>query len=155
MILEAKAVGEADRIYSILTRDLGLVRARALGVRKENSKLRGPLEPIVISSVSLVRGKDFWRITSAESIKKISAKHNVLKPLALLEKLVQGEESNSELFDSVEKYIITPELTHELFEIKLVAQILFHLGYLKQHDLSLGKQDLIEVINQGIKASHL
>lgn len=59
IILSAKPFQEADRVYKILTRDFGLIYATATGVRRAESKLRGSLEPLRISSVSLVRGKEF------------------------------------------------------------------------------------------------
>lgn len=146
---------EADRVYNVLTRDLGLVRATALGVRKEASKLRGSLEPLTLSSLSFVRGKEHWRATSSLPIKKIIATPAVLRPLALLERLVQGEAHHPELFDAVEEVLLSPETQDELFEIKFVAKILYHLGYLKEIDLNLGKTELLKAINNGIEASHL
>lgn len=153
--LSEKAFGEADRVYSILTRELGLIKARAIGVRKASSKLRGSIEPFSLSSISLVRGKEYWRLTSAESIKKISSSQVVAKPLALIEKFVQGEVSHPELFDVVEEAVLSLEPNDEMFEIRLVSKILFHLGYLKEKDLVLGKKFLIKAINEGIQASHL
>ncbi len=148
IVLSERPVREADRIYTILTRDLGLVQATALGVRKEASKLRGALEPFVLSKISLVRGKEYWRVTSAECIQSISPTPTVARPLVLLEKLVRGEASHPELFDAVETHIESDETT-------LVSQILYHLGYLKKGDLNLPKKELTKAINEGIQASHL
>ncbi len=154
LVLAAWSYKEADRIYSILTREFGLVRAMALGVRKEASKLRGSLEPYSISTISLVKGKEFWRITSAQMIEKISPKPEIARPLALLEKLVQGEASHPELFDLVEREALKDERGEE-FEMRFVGQILFELGYLKREDLNLNKKELISAINEGLKHSHL
>lgn len=154
-MLAERPVREADRIYSILTRDLGLIHATALGVRKESSKLRGSIEPFSLSSISLVRGKEHWRITSADSIKNISASQAMIRPLFLVEKFVQGEVSHPELFDAVEEAVFSCEPNDEIFEINLVSKILFHLGYLKETDLTLDKKGLIKAINEGIQASHL
>ena len=139
---------EADRLYTILTHDLGLVRASASGVRKEESKLRGALEPLALSNVSLVRGKEYWRITSAESIRRIPLTDGLARALALLERLVQGESPHPELFDVVETYL-------EAEESILVGHILLHLGYLKAEDLKLEKQELVKAINDGLRESHL
>ena len=155
LVLSERPRREADRVYTILTRDLGLVRATALSVRNESSKLRGALEPVTLSLVSLVRGKEYWRTTSAESLRKISPSPTIMRPLALLEKLVQGEAPHPELFDAIVEKLDAHEHVTEQFEIKLVSQILFHLGYLKEEDLDLGKKDLIEAINRGIEVSHL
>jgi recombinational DNA repair protein (RecF pathway) len=154
LILSERPLREADRVYSILTKDLGLLRATALGVRKEGSKLRGSLEPVSLVTISLVRGKEYWRVTSADSLKKISPKKEVLRPLALLERMVPGESHHKELFEVVEK-LVTSEAHDEDSETKLVAEILFHLGYLKESDLNLPKKELIKVINEGLQASHL
>ena len=148
IVLSSVPVGEADRIYKILTRDLGLVRARALSVRKSTSKLRGALEPFSLSQVSLVRGKEFWRLTSAELIKKIGSSGEVARPLSLLEKLVTGESPHQELFDAV-----AGSLGED--EVEVVSQILFHLGYLKESDLNLEKPQLVRAINEGLSSTHL
>jgi DNA repair protein RecO (recombination protein O) len=144
LILSSRPLREADRLYSILTRDFGLIRALGVGVRKEASKLRGSLEPVSLSSVSLIRGKEFWRLTSSEVIKRTKAS----RPLQLLEMLVAGEASHPELFDVVEENLDSDETA-------LVAKILFHLGYLKEEDLKLEEKELIRAINEGIKISQL
>jgi DNA repair protein RecO (recombination protein O) len=150
LVLSYTPVREADRLYSLLTRDLGLIRAGALAVRKEASKLRGSLEPLTLATVSLVKGKEFWRITSAESIKRIEVKEELARPLALLEKLVQGESAHPELFDTIEEGINGGE-----GEVRLVANMLYHLGYLQKSDLDLDEKNLIKAINKGIEASNL
>lgn len=155
LILSERPLREADRIYSILTRDLGLVRASATGVRKESSKLRGALEPFALSSVSLVRGKDFWRLTSAELLRKLPATDALARPFSLLEKLVQGESAHPELFDMIEQFVSGEREDGEMFEIMLVAHMLFHLGYLKAEDLTREKPALIKAINHGLEQSQL
>lgn len=154
LILSERAYKEADKLYTILTRDLGLVRASALGVRKEASKLRGNLSPLSLSKVSLVRGKEYWRLTSAEVLKKLLPSAEVARPLALLERLVQGESSHPELFDAIEG-VLEKSSEDKLLELRLVSQILFHLGYLRESDLALSKVDLIKAVNQGLYSSHL
>jgi len=154
LVLSYWSLREADRVYSIMTRELGLIRATATGVRKDSSKLRGALEPFSLSSVSLVRGKEYWKATSASVLEKISSIPEIARPLALLEKLVQGEAPNPELFDAVKESILSSR-ENDMFEIRFVATILFHLGYLKEEDLNLNKKELLKVINSGLDASHL
>lgn len=148
LVLSAKPLREADRVYSILTRELGLVRATATGVRKEGSKLRGALEPFSLTSVSLVRGKEYWRLTAAELIRRLPAEAALARPLALIERLVPGEEAHPELFDAVINEL-------EAGETKLVGQALFHLGYLRGEDLALSDKELVKAINKGLEQSHL
>ncbi len=153
IILSSRPSREADRTYSILTEGLGLVRATARGVRLEKSKLRGALEPYVLSSVSLVRGKEYWRITSASILHSFPASPLIGRPLDLLEKLVQGEDPHPELFRAVE-HLLLDEPSEE-FEIRLAAEILYHLGYLREEDLSLRKSELVVAINRGLHTSQL
>ncbi len=148
IVLSEKPWREADKVYTILTRDLGLVRATALGARKVSSKLRGALEPFSLSLISLVRGRERWRATSAQAIKLLPRTLTLANPFALIEKLVVGEAPHPELFDAVEKHLESDEIT-------LVSQILFHLGYLKREDLDLDKKGLIQAINEGLQHSHL
>jgi len=155
IVLSEQPRRESDRIYSILTREFGLIRAMALSARKETSKLRGSLEPFVLSKISLVRGKEYWRITSAESIQSIPAAPTIVRPLILLEKLIQGEAPHPELFDTVESAALCPETDDEMFEIHFVSKILFHLGYLKESDLVSDKKAIIKAINNGLQSSHL
>lgn len=155
IVLSERPVREADRVYSVLTRDLGLVHATALGVRKESSKLRGNIEPFSLSSISFVRGKERWRATSAEFIQRIALSPDIARPLILLEKLVQGETPNPELFDDIEQAVQSRGPLNEMFEIHLVSKILFHLGYLKESDLTLDKKPLIKAVNNGLQQSHL
>lgn len=155
IVLSSRPWREADRIYSILTRELGLIRATAIGVRKEASKLRGALEPFILSSVSLVRGREYWRAASAESICNISPSPAIARPFDLIEKLVQGEAPHPELFDDIELAVLSSPTDDETSEIHLVSKILFHLGYLKEADLVLDKKALIKAINKGLEASHL
>lgn len=155
IILSEMPIREADKIYSVLTRDLGLIRATAMGVRKESSKLRGNVEPFSLAKVSFVKGREYWRLTSAELIQKIASSEVIARPLALLEKLIQGEVSNPELFDTVKEKITTTTSYDEMFEASMVSKILFHLGYLKEADLNLSKKDLIKAINHGLQSSHL
>lgn len=154
IILSERPRREADRLYVILTRDLGLVWAVGLGVRKEESKLRGALEPIQLSTISLVRGKEFWRITSAESIEKIPATPSVARPLSLLESLVQGEDPNPELFDAVESALCQTSDVRQ-GEVGFVSHILYHLGYLKEEDLDLDEKSLTRAINEALQHTHL
>lgn len=153
IVLRQSPFREADRIYSIFTEELGLISATANGVRKEGSKLRGSLEPFSLSKISLVKGREYWRITSA--IYERSIPKGFTKPLSLLEKLVRGEERNPELFQTIVDSLKQYKEDDEMFESHLVSRILYHLGYMRKEDLNLDKKNLIQAINRGIEASHL
>jgi len=65
-VLGSAERGEANKIYSIYTKDFGLVRASAQAVRLEKSKLRYNLDDFTHGHFSLVRGKELWKLTGSE-----------------------------------------------------------------------------------------
>ncbi|MBI2642480.1 MAG: DNA repair protein RecO [Candidatus Wildermuthbacteria bacterium] len=57
VILKKREVGEADRVFTVFTRDLGKVSLVAVGERKITSKLRGGLEALCLSEIEFVEGR--------------------------------------------------------------------------------------------------
>lgn len=151
IILRERALKEADKSVKILTRDLGVINAIAIGARKGSSKRSPALTELSIGKFSLVRGKKDWRLTNAELNINVYAKlkgdkkllHSVVQPLSLVEKLVQGEEKNKHLYEILEESIIFAidnKLTEEeikYFEIFTVARLLGELGYLNKEDVEV------------------
>src|SRR3989338_714111 len=65
IVLSRSPVGEAIPFVTLLTPELGLVRALAQSIRKPNAKLASALTTFAESSVVLVRGRDGWRLSGA------------------------------------------------------------------------------------------
>jgi len=65
IVLGRTPLGEASSLVWLLTRELGLVRARAQGVRKPGAKLAAPLQTLAQSDVILLKGKEGWRLSGA------------------------------------------------------------------------------------------
>jgi DNA repair protein RecO (recombination protein O) len=68
VVLRHSDWGEADRLLSLFTRDLGKVRAIAKGVRKMRSRKAGHLEPFTRVNLLLARGRDLLIVTQADTI---------------------------------------------------------------------------------------
>jgi len=66
-IIDSRPSGEAGKLLSIFTRDLGLVMATAQGIRLEKSKLRYSAQLYSFGNFSFVRGREFWRLTNASA----------------------------------------------------------------------------------------
>lgn len=142
IILENKNYREADKYYSIFTRDLGMIYVSAQGVRKISSKLRFILQDFSYVKLDLVRGKDFWRITSAsktnklENITKNPNKIYVFANIArLLKRLLMGEYPNEILFEDLLSgfnFLEKSEQEDGLQNIEaiIVLRILNNLGYI-------------------------
>lgn len=148
-VLKSTPIGEANKQLDLLTRDLGLIRATAQGLRYLKSKLRYSLTDYSSVHISLVRGKEFWRVISAtkkadpySDIISQEARESLFRIFALLRRLLQGEQPHPELFEIVEKsYDVLKEISTQnptditprisTVEELTVLRILFLLGYVK------------------------
>jgi DNA repair protein RecO (recombination protein O) len=68
VVLRQHKLGEADRIVTLLTRDHGLVRAVAKGVRRTRSKFGAKLEPFSHVDVQLHPGRNLDIVTQVVSL---------------------------------------------------------------------------------------
>lgn len=68
VVLRTQKLGEADRIVTLLTRENGLVRAAAKGVRRTSSKFGARLEPFMLIDVQLYQGRTLDTVTQVETI---------------------------------------------------------------------------------------
>lgn len=143
-ILGGKNIGEANRYFYILTRDLGLIIASAQSVRSHNSKLKSNLQDFSYSSISLVHGKNGWKVTNASVYHSIFSDIQHNKPalhvcaniFAVIRRLVVGEIVDARLFTIVhDGMTFLLSLPHpsaveiRSIETILVARIIDVLGY--------------------------
>ena len=68
IIIKKTKLGEADRILTLYTPDLGKIQAVARGVRRPKSKMAGHLELLTHSKISLARGRNLDIVTGAQTI---------------------------------------------------------------------------------------
>lgn len=68
VVLRLHKLGEADRIVTLLTRQHGIVRAVAKGVRRTRSKFGARLEPFAHVDVLLYPGRNLDIITQAHTV---------------------------------------------------------------------------------------
>jgi len=141
-ILGSVPVKEANRYISIYTKELGLLRGMAQGVRNLRSKLKYSLQDLSYSKISLVRGKEVWRIVNAEklsfldkSLQDEKRKVILARIAAFLKRFVRGEERDERLFEEIKNslyFVEKEEFNNEeirFFDIVLVLRLLNILGY--------------------------
>lgn len=119
---------ENDRVYKLFTREFGLLIAHAKSIRKLESKLRAHILPRTVSLVTLVKGKEVWRLVGAEEQKASPVIiHEITE---LISRFIHGEEPHKVLYDRVEEFLQKSEKYD-----KQKARILFYyillveLGY--------------------------
>jgi len=138
IVLKTLNVGEADRILSLYTPNLGKFSAIAKGVRRPKSKLGGHLGLLCHSSLMLARGQNLDIITQSETISSFLPLRGdlwrsslALYAAELVDQFTAEREENYPVFklllDTLHRLCETKdrELTMRYFELHLLA----HLGY--------------------------
>ena len=68
IVIRQISFGEADRILTLYSPDLGKIRAVAKGIRRHRNKLRGQLELVSRTSLSISKGRNLDTINEAKTI---------------------------------------------------------------------------------------
>jgi DNA repair protein RecO (recombination protein O) len=179
LIIGSRNLGEANRLYQILTADFGLIKVLAQGVRHDRSKLRYHLENYSFNRFFLVRGREFWRLVGVEGLNlSIQRKESLVffKKISLvLQRLIQGEDPRLLIYrDLKQAYLLlkSPDVDFNRedilnLEVFILARLLTRLGYfawpLDFEDFSWAeirnlkdqKLLLIKQINQALEATQL
>jgi DNA repair protein RecO (recombination protein O) len=184
-IISSRSSGEANKMLTIYTRELGLVHAMAQGIRLSKSKLRFTLQDMCYAKIDLVKGRDIWRVTSATSISSFpiarTNKNSIVfmsRISALIDRLCRGEEGNIEIFDLViQSFTILDDENFDIqtlsaLELHTVLSIVHLLGYVgdsgdiseylggdfnhtKIEKLMTEKKSIISHINRALRESGL
>lgn len=143
IVLGTAPRGEHDAAITLFTEDFGRLTARALGIRKETSKLRYSLQSLTHARVALVRGRDIWRVTGADVIDQPyqrltdlpEARAFLVRVLGTVRRLVAGEERHQELYRCLESVFVDIERIPQApeaiaaFEHITLVRICTLLGY--------------------------
>ncbi|WP_295695919.1 DNA repair protein RecO [Lapillicoccus sp.] len=68
VVLRTHKLGEADRIITLLTRNRGLVRTVAKGVRRTRSRFGARLEPFMVIDIQCYEGRNLDTVTQVETL---------------------------------------------------------------------------------------
>lgn len=141
-ILNDYEQSESDKVYKLFTKDFGVIFALAKSVRKLESKLRFHLEKTKLVSVTLVKGKEVWRLTGVESVERETEDSALL--CKLVERFVRGEGAQTKLFDHAYEYAVSPHVstTKDIRTLTLYYVFLVDLGY--ADGLVSGAKDMAE-----------
>ena len=138
IVLKRFNLGEADKLLTLYTPNIGKLRAIAKGVRRPKSRMGGHLELLSHSSLMLARGKNLDIITQAETISSFQPLRDDLWRSSLA--LYAAELVEQFAAEHVENYPVYKllldtlhrlcdaqggELALRYFELNLLA----HLGY--------------------------
>lgn len=177
IVLARTPLAEAGMLVTVLTPELGLIRARAEGVRRSGAKLAHALQTWREAELMLVRGKEGWRLTGAVLVEDRfsamtqSARNRASRVSGLLLRLVHGDSDDPRLHalftEFVEALAGLAEEEEEAAETLAALRLLYALGVdagaLPPEGYGTDalahaaerRTDLIARINRGIAASGL
>lgn len=106
IVFKKNDFGEADRFYSLFTKDFGRLEILAKAVRRMKAKLRSPLELFNLSEIEFIQGRKYKTLTDAlviesfPDIKKDLGKLKVAFEISIaLDKLLKGEEKDENIWE--------------------------------------------------------
>lgn len=181
LVLGSLNISDADKYFYLLTEDFGYIGALAKGIRLEKSKLRYALQEGSATTISLVKGRQIWRVTHALPARNIFSHTGEVqiaffRIAALLRRLLHTDEVQKHIFALVHNYyqdLIENSYSREdvlAYELLLTGKILRDLGYWNSdieipekitHDQSIlstiySKRTLfVEHIKKSLEASQL
>ena len=139
IVLARSPLGESNALVTLITPGLGLIRARAQGVRKPGAKLAAALTTFAESSLVLVRGKEGWRIAGAvleenwfSKMGERAARSTAARVSGLLLRVVARDVQDPNLFSVVtgffEALTTLPQETYDAAEVLAALRVLQALG---------------------------
>jgi len=142
IVLKRTDYGEADRVLTLLTPNLGKLRAIAKGVRKLTSRKSGHLELFTHTHLLLARGKQLDIITQADTLEAFLPLRENLERVGyayylaeLVDKFAEEGVENRALFDlllgafaALGEAVVNPEVLARFFELRLLQ----YAGYQPQ-----------------------
>ena len=140
-VLKSIESGEANKRVWLFTREYGLIVATVQGVRKGGAKLRSHIIDYTHIYADLVKGRDVWRLTSAQVAKnpfvgdydKLRAR-SFIRALSLVERFCIEEGPEPKLFEHILAVMNTlslPSNNPSFFDTIVLWKILVLLGYLE------------------------
>lgn len=182
-VVDSKDIGESNRAFLLVCDKLGPLWATATSIRKNQSKLRYHLQKYENINISLIEGREYWRIVGVSSIddgiqyRQLTSdlKQMIARIFLLVRKFLVGEERNGEMYSLLASsfaYAQNSEInSEEIFALELltVVRILMLLGYVDKNSFSIGtdinrdslyivgenKKEILKMVNSAIKASGL
>jgi len=150
-VLNRMEVGEADRILTVFTKEFGMLRLFARGVRRVSSKLNKFLNLFSYGRFGFVSGKDTWHLVDAEDIGRFE--DNKLEALTraanFLERFCRGEGKEPGLWEALLDFIENED------ELLFYAKSLALLGYLDEKEIQSDRKDLAKLVSRAIARSQL
>jgi DNA repair protein RecO (recombination protein O) len=128
--LKIQAMGESDKLVSILTREFGLIRVIAPGARKHNSSLGGRSAMFVVNELLIAKGRTLDKITQAQTIKSYPGLGKDLVKLVACQYLTEivlcqalSEQPQEELYELLNEHLSRLEVLPKKEALEIIAHL--------------------------------
>lgn len=145
LVLKCVNYKDADRIYTLLTKDVGKITAVARGVRKISSRRSGNLDSLNLVSVKITENSNGYR--SIDEVETLDSHKRVKNDYAasitayylaeLVHRSIEEDSSVPEVYDliisslkSLANDYIPPKLVSAHFEVMLLKILGYDINYL-------------------------
>ena len=138
VVLKQMPLGEADRVLTIYTFDMGKIRAVGRSVRRAKSKIAGHLEPLTHVQVSVSQGRSLDTITGVETVHSFRPLREDLQRVSkgvylaeLVDSITADESPNIYIFELLLEtlaHLQTAEDSRQLMRY-FEVQLLWHSGF--------------------------
>lgn len=125
IILESYDQGEHDRAYKVFTREFGLLTCQAKSIRKLESKLRAHILPRSLSLLTLVQGREVWRLVGAEREEQSS--QYIHEIVILLKRFIRGEGAHKALYDRLMQLLIASSHASSQYDEQVIRLLLYYI----------------------------
>ncbi|MEL6813733.1 MAG: DNA repair protein RecO [Cyanobacteria bacterium J06598_3] len=132
--LKAMAMGETDRLVTVLTRERGLLRAIAPGARKHKSRLGGRSGLFVVNECLFTKGKSLDKLVQAETVQSFPGLSKNLAKLTASQYLAEialsqalTDQPQEELYYLLIEHLTRLEKASSPNILPCLAQATFHL----------------------------
>lgn len=157
-ILREYEQGENDFVYKVWAKDFGIIFVLARSIRKANAKLRPIAKKNNFVLMTLVKGKEVWRLTGIEEDKEemLEGQYSseVKKIIAeSINKFIEEKKTYKRLFEKLKSLLILED-KKEMYEIKKLKNLVAYLvlvdaGYADAR--KIGVKDLDEYKSFGMR----
>jgi recombinational DNA repair protein (RecF pathway) len=129
--------GENDAVIKMYTRDFGMIYAKSMSLRK-SIKLRAHIMENRITNVTLVKGKEYYRLAGAkEEYDKINEHKNLPIVTSIISRYIIAEQKNTKLYERLLDYIRYKNIEQSVIKLCLTSELMIMLGYLDSDSLGI------------------
>lgn len=130
-ILKEYERDENDFVYKVWTKDFGIIFVLARSIRKINAKLRMNAQKREFINMTLVKGKDIWRLTGVEESKEEIGNSQYFSEIKLLiseavNRFLEEKKTYKKLFEKL-KFLTLLKNNLSIIDIQKMKVLIYYL----------------------------